>query len=391
MAEKLLQPPDMIEKILSSLPGAILIINQDRQVEYANPLAEQHFGSEGARLVGSLVDNVLPLTESRWNLLMGEVKVFTAGAGKRQPDGEFEVQKRVYQYRLFPVNGRDSEEQQTGIVIWEITEQKQLQDRLIQAEKLASLGSLVSGMAHEINNPVHGILGMAEIIVEEKDPERIKEYATDIVGFAKHVATVVSDMALYIRPATHDREVEIDLGERLGEALKMVRRNPRFGHVEVVTEFQPVPRLRARRTEIDQVFVNLISNAVQAMDDESSIRKPVKLTLTKAGYEVVEAQDGEQAIKVLNSDDNPLMVDTILCDIQMPKINGIDAIAYFRTQYPTVPVVVMTGYPDVDLAVTLMKQGVRDYLVKPVSKEKLLTAISEAVDNHVILAGQFVA
>ena len=271
MAEKLLQPPDMIEKILSSLPGAILIINQDRQVEYANPLAEQHFGSEGARLVGSLVDNVLPLTESRWNLLMGEVKVFTAGAGKRQADGEFEVQKRVYQYRLFPVNGRDSEEQQTGIVIWEITEQKQLQDRLIQAEKLASLGSLVSGMAHEINNPVHGILGMAEIIVEEKDPERIKEYATDIVGFAKHVATVVSDMALYIRPATHDREVEIDLGERLGEALKMVRRNPRFGHVEVVTEFQPVPRLRARRTEIDQVFVNLISNAVQAMDGKGRL------------------------------------------------------------------------------------------------------------------------
>ena len=130
---------------------------------------------------------------------------------------------------------------------------------------------------------------------------------------------------------------------------------------------------------------------VLVVDDESSIRKPVKLTLTKAGYEVVEAQDGEQAIQVLNSDDNPLMVDTILCDIQMPKINGIDAIAYFRTQYPTVPVVVMTGYPDVDLAVTLMKQGVRDYLVKPVSKEKLLTAISEAVDNHVILAGQFVA
>ena len=130
---------------------------------------------------------------------------------------------------------------------------------------------------------------------------------------------------------------------------------------------------------------------VLVVDDEPSIRKPVKLTLAKAGYEVVEAQDGEQAIKVLNSDDNPLMVDTILCDIQMPKINGIDAIAYFRTQYPTVPVVVMTGYPDVDLAVSLMKQGVRDYLVKPVSKERLLTVVSKSVDNHVILNGQFTA
>ena len=130
---------------------------------------------------------------------------------------------------------------------------------------------------------------------------------------------------------------------------------------------------------------------VLVVDDEPSIRKLVNLSLTKAGYEVVEAQDGEQAIKVLNSDDNPLMVDTILCDIRMPKVNGIEAIAYFRTQYPTVPIVVMTGYPDVDLAVSLMRQGVLDYLVKPVSKEELLTVISKSVDNHVVLDGQFTA
>ena len=271
MAERLLQPPDMIEKILASLPGAILIVNQDRQVAYATPLAQQHFGSDHSRLVGSLVYDVLPLTASQWNSFMSGGKTFTSEAGTRQSDGEFEIQKRVYQYRLFPVHNGEREEQQTGIVIWDITEHKQLQDRLIQAEKLASLGTLVSGMAHEINNPVHGILGMAEIIVEEKDPEKIKEYAADIVNYSKHVAAVVSDMASYIRPAMHDGEVEIDLSERLGEALKMVRRNPRFGHVEVVKEFQPVPRLRARRTEIDQVFVNLISNAVQAMEGKGRL------------------------------------------------------------------------------------------------------------------------
>lgn len=130
---------------------------------------------------------------------------------------------------------------------------------------------------------------------------------------------------------------------------------------------------------------------VLVVDDEPSIRKLVKLSLTKAGYEVVEAQDGEEAIKALNSGDNPLMVDTILCDIRMPKVNGIEAIAYFRTQYPTVPVVVMTGYPDVDLAVSLMRQGVLDYLVKPVSKDELLSVISKSVDQHVVLDGQFAA
>lgn len=130
---------------------------------------------------------------------------------------------------------------------------------------------------------------------------------------------------------------------------------------------------------------------VLVVDDEPEVRKPIILSLTKAGFEVVEAEDGDQAIKRLNSDDNPLMVDTILCDIRMPRINGTEAIAYFRTQYPSVPVVVLTGYPDVELAVSLLRQGVMDYLVKPVSKDELLTVIKKSVDQHEILKDQFTA
>lgn len=129
---------------------------------------------------------------------------------------------------------------------------------------------------------------------------------------------------------------------------------------------------------------------VLVVDDEAQIRKPICLNLTKAGYEAVEAEDGDQAIKALNSGDNPLMVDTILCDIRMPKINGTEAVAYFRTQYPGVPVIVLTGYPDVEMAVSLMQQGVADYLVKPVSKEELLTVIGRNVDRHTLFADGFV-
>ena len=56
--------------------------------------------------------------------------------------------------------------------------------------------------------------------------------------------------------------------------------------------------------------------------------------LKKEGYEVVEAEDGEQAIQKIGDGDNALMVDTILCDIRMPKINGDEAIVYFRGQFP---------------------------------------------------------
>ena len=128
---------------------------------------------------------------------------------------------------------------------------------------------------------------------------------------------------------------------------------------------------------------------VLVVDDEPQVRKPISLMLAKEGFEVMEAEDGEQAIQKIGAGDNALMVDTILCDIRMPKINGDEAIAYFRSQYPTVPIVVMTGYPDVDLAVALMRQGVRDYLVKPISKDELLGVIKKAVDQHVILKDQF--
>jgi two-component system chemotaxis response regulator CheY len=126
------------------------------------------------------------------------------------------------------------------------------------------------------------------------------------------------------------------------------------------------------------------------VDDEADVRKPISLTLRKAGYEVVEAENGHEAIAMLNMGDNPLMVDTIICDIRMPRVSGNEAIAYFRAEYPSVPVVVLTGYPDIELAVSFLKQGVADYLVKPVPRDELLDVIRKSVDQHVILKDQFV-
>jgi two-component system chemotaxis response regulator CheY len=123
---------------------------------------------------------------------------------------------------------------------------------------------------------------------------------------------------------------------------------------------------------------------VLVVDDEDSVRKISRLTLTKAGYEVLEAANGEEAIKTINAGENPLTVDVILCDIRMPKINGVEAIHYFQTQYPSVQIIVQTGFPDLNLAMSLMKQGVVDYLVKPVEKEKLLAAVSKAIEQRTI-------
>ncbi|MBX3236307.1 MAG: response regulator [Nitrospiraceae bacterium] len=126
-------------------------------------------------------------------------------------------------------------------------------------------------------------------------------------------------------------------------------------------------------------------------DDEDAIRKSVRLALLQAGYEVVEASDGRQAASALREGDNPLMVDAIVCDIRMPHIDGVDAIVFFRSEFPSIPIVVLTGYPDFELAISLMKLGVRDYLVKPVLKRDLLRVLKNAVEDHVLFKDQFVA
>ncbi len=122
---------------------------------------------------------------------------------------------------------------------------------------------------------------------------------------------------------------------------------------------------------------------VLVVDDDPDIRTTVRLVLTKADYEVIEAEDGEQGVAAIRSGDNPMMVDTIICDIHMPKVNGMEAIAYFRNQFPSVPVIVLTGEPDISGASTLFKQGIVEYLTKPVSPEKLTACVNKAVKQHV--------
>lgn len=121
---------------------------------------------------------------------------------------------------------------------------------------------------------------------------------------------------------------------------------------------------------------------VLVVDDEAHVRKTVQAILTKGGYDVVVAEDGEMGIQAMKSDDNPLMVDVIVCDIHMPKINGNEAIAYFRSQFPSVPVIVMTGQPDPQGLSSLFKQGVVDYLVKPLESAKVLKAVGNAAKEH---------
>ena len=118
--------------------------------------------------------------------------------------------------------------------------------------------------------------GSATPFIRAARPSRertVREHTMcDIVGYARHVSHVVRDFASYARAAGRDGQTELDVTDRLMEAVKMVRRGPHFGHVNVVTDYDGAAIMRARKAEIDQIFVNLISNAVHAMNGRGELK-----------------------------------------------------------------------------------------------------------------------
>ena len=150
----------------------------------------------------------------------------------------------------------------------DITQQKNLQEELIQSEKLAGIGTLVSGIAHEINNPLGGILGTADLILaNETRDAAVREYAEDIVKYAQDAAEVIRELMIYSRKEQSRTEAVI-ISEILDTSLKMAQRGLDFRKIKVEKNYDMCAPLEANSTELQQVFLNIIINAVQAMNGE---------------------------------------------------------------------------------------------------------------------------
>jgi two-component system chemotaxis response regulator CheY len=134
--------------------------------------------------------------------------------------------------------------------------------------------------------------------------------------------------------------------------------------------------------------MNVMSTGrVLVVDDEAEVRRSVRLILSKAGYDVIEAEDGEAAVNALKSGDNPIAVNAIICDLDMPKMGGLEAIPNFLFQFPSCPVIILSGSGKLESATrlfqpgVLFKQGVVKFLSKPIDQEQLLEAVKQAVSK----------
>lgn len=152
-------------------------------------------------------------------------------------------------------------------VLWELVRHEaKLQAELFHAEKLAGIGSFAAGIAHDINNPLQLILGLAENLTDEKDLETVHAQAKDIIEAVKRTSAICRDLTQYARKSSGRDDTMVQVNGRLDEALKIARYAVNFHDIVIVKRYETAASVKGNADELLHAFVNLITNAVHAME-----------------------------------------------------------------------------------------------------------------------------
>jgi PAS domain S-box-containing protein len=189
----------------------------------------------------------------------------------------------------------------------DITEQKQTEEALRRAERLASIGTLAAGIAHEINNPLQGIVLSAEVAVQARrrpDGQQILDQVLPgIQSEALRCGRIVKSVLQFARQEVSQRW-PCDLGQIARRSRDLVRKlAAERGVTVLIQQAGPLPEVVVNPTEMEQVFVNLLSNALQASGRDSVVTVSLEARADAIGVQVVDQGCGmtrQQADRILD-------------------------------------------------------------------------------------------
>lgn len=271
------------QQILESVPHPILLLNERGQAEYLNRAAQHAFGVAEPLTGPRALEDVLGSDAPARHRLEVELGMRRNGGGDHEgthreemrdpltapvndPGGASEVQirDRVYQYQWFRIGTPTTQPQRLGVIFRDVTEERRLQEQVIQAEKASGLSVLTSGIGHELNNPLFGIIGLSEAIADESDPAVMKEHARDVVVQAKRIAAVIQDLTGNAMRFS-DSPPPVDCNDVVRDVLGRLQTMDATAQVEIRHDLKALPLVNGGVAEIRQVLMNLLLNAVQAM------------------------------------------------------------------------------------------------------------------------------
>lgn len=268
---------NIIENILSSIPASVVIFNVDNyQVQYINDI----FISSLPKIQRNYTKNdIIGIDLFSLPYFTDQVKVNITKFIKKKPsEGDVEQHEinlgtNIIEYNLFLISQDRESGRLAGIIMNDITEAKYFQEHLFNNEKLIALGKVASGIAHEINNPLYAILADAEELADFKGiDEESKKLAEEIVELVMIVSNIIKDLSVYSKTLRKEDLVDVDLNTIIDESLKLVKYGSNFLEIDVYKELSKIPTIKATKGEMQQVFINLFNNAIDAMGGKGVLK-----------------------------------------------------------------------------------------------------------------------
>ncbi len=280
--------------VVERSPDFILLLDNQGRIMRANTAAARAFGLPATGLRGRPLQEFFT-PEDAQTLLDHMSYVFTTGRNF-ESQGEIRIQGRPYWLfsTLVPLYGEDGRTVERVLVFArDMTERRRMEEQMVRTEKLASLGTLAAGVAHEINNPVGIILGFTEMLLDRIPPES-KEYEMlkTMERQSLNCKKIVENLMAFARQPAKAEEFA-DLNLELQNVVTLVRNTLLTRKIDLNLQMASgLPRVRGDASELQQVFLNLITNAIAAMPDGGKLTVSSRFNADKQMVEAIIADTG---------------------------------------------------------------------------------------------------
>lgn len=335
-SEEIKRLRNLLRNIIDSMPMILVGTDKEGRVSMWNAEAARQTGLQSEQVLGRHVDQVLSLSRRQMERLIRALEENTAMQTERIIS-IVEGEKRYRDFTVYPLTDPLGGDLAEGAVVRidDVSDQIQMQEMITQSEKMMSVGGLAAGMAHELNNPLSGIIQATQNIVNRLAPElpRNREAAEkcgtsieavraylemrSILDFVQGIrdsgiraAAIISNMLQFSRrsEARKERVLLTDLLEKTLELAANdydLARGFDFRHVEIVRDYGPEPlEIECVATEIEQVVLNLVKNSAHAMAEKPCPNKLPRIILRVRREDemaVIEVEDNgpgmEEAVK----------------------------------------------------------------------------------------------